>query len=90
MAEIQYLTCPMCGMNKPLRKYVEGDLKLTDIDVETLSFIQIREGGGRGSGFRRIGGLTIDEVKQMPEYQELLEQLREQCNKIIESLLSLS
>ena len=86
MAQVEYLTCPICTFNRPLRKYVEGDLKLTDTDVETLLFIQVREGGGRGSGFRRIGGLTIDEVKQDPQYSELLEQLREQCTKILEVL----
>jgi len=86
--EALYMACPMCSMNRSLKKYLNGEVSFTDTDLGTFKVLVTRVGGGLGSGFFRMDekSYTLYEMKAMPEYQELLEQLKEQARKILEVL----
>lgn len=46
--KVLYLTCPLCGLNRPLKTY-KGS---TQFQVKPdYAIIQVRYGGGRGIGF---------------------------------------
>lgn len=87
-SEVMYFSCPLCGFNRPLNKYLSGDVKFINIDLDRFNVLVTRVGGGLGSGFFRVDekSFLLREVKQMPEYRELLDQLKEQCTKILEVL----
>jgi hypothetical protein len=72
MAEIIYVVCPMCGLNRPLEKKgtnaiarglpikeIKGRIRFDQIDLESGYILQIRErpsGPERIQRFRRGGG----------------------------------
>ena len=86
--EVHYWACPMCGCNRPLRKYESGEVSMTNIDLNRFHVLVTRVGGGLGSGFFRIDekSLTLPELVDGAEYQELLEQMKEQGEKILKAL----
>ena len=45
---VLYLTCPLCGLNRPLSSYKGSATFQVKPDY---AIIQVRYGGGRGSGF---------------------------------------
>jgi len=59
------------------------------LDPGTAPFIDIREtGGGRGFGFRRIieECLTLAQAMGTEEYRDLVEQVRQQCHRILKAI----
>lgn len=76
---ILYLTCPLCGLNRPLKTY-KGDTKF-QIKPD-YAIIQVRYGGGRGVGFF----LSQDESIKLEElrgtYPEVLENLKHQIAEL--------
>ena len=78
---VEYFVCPMCMFNRPYRKYSEGRVNLTDIPVNDLFVLQVRSGGGRGSGFFRIDGesLRLEDMKGDPKYNSFLQQIKARC-----------
>ncbi len=100
MAEGYWVVCPLCGLNRKLHKtggYAErykkpltkkkGETRFDRLSPESAPFIDIREtGGGRGTGFPRIGQLTLEEVKDNPLYSDLVKQIVEQSKKVLEIL----
>ena len=98
--ERTFLCCPMCAMsrkfdksgheaerqNKPLDT-IKGRAHFGKFDIDDSFLIQVRNcSGSRGSGFPVIGGYTLDQVKNMPEYQELIMELKDTCQRILEAL----
>lgn len=53
-------------------------------DLDTLGFIQIREEGGRGSGFRTVKEYPL--VSVAGQYPEVVETLRKRVN-VLKDLL---
>ena len=86
--EALYMACPMCSMNRSLKKYLNGEIRFTDTDLGTFKVLVTRIGGGLGSGFFRMDekSYTLDEMKAMPEYQDILQQIKEQAQNILEAL----
>ncbi len=86
--EVRYMVCPLCGMNKSLKKYLSGQIAFTNIDFGRMHIVQVRRGGGRGRGFYldRDSSLLISEIKDDPEYQAILQQIIEQCKNILREL----
>lgn len=70
---IEYAVCPCCGKNKMISFNTNG-LDWVDYDLQTMEFIQVREGGGktgtgkkgrgqgRGIGFPKVDSMTLAEA----------------------------
>lgn len=110
MAEVIYIVCPLCGMNRVLEKKgtgaiargvtiteIKGRIRFDHIDLATAPIVQIRERAegpektkrmrrGGGSGFVFKEGFTLNEVKDNPEYQDLIEQVKLTARNILEIL----
>lgn len=94
------VTCPLCGMNrvlekkgsraiiehKPLTKGIKGRIRFDHIDLEKAFIVQFKERREKGRGFPTVGGLTLEEMKQNPEYQDLIEQMKFQLQRILDKL----
>jgi len=110
MAEVVYITCPLCGMNRVLEKKgssamarglpitdVKGRIRFDIVDLEKGHIVQVREreagpepkkrlkrGGGPGFVFRR--GFTLEQIKNNPDYADLIDQIIQTCQAIIQIL----
>lgn len=94
-SEFHYVICPMCSMNRILnksgiiasRKGKSGTASFSNYNFGI--FIQSRRNaGGRGGGFYLDEGSSIswEDAKSMPEYQDLFEEIKNQCKRILEEL----
>ena len=84
-SRIEYLTCPLCGRNRPLKMWN----KQTAFEVKPdYAIIQIRYGGGRGSGFV----LSLEESTKLEdlerEYPEVYSNLKAEVEKLHKLLFS--
>lgn len=110
MAEVIYIMCPMCLMNRVLDKKgsvaiargltiseIKGRIRFDQIDLNEAPIVQVRErkegserarrmrrGGGTGFVFKR--GLTLDEMKDDPKYQDLIKQMKTTAGEILRRL----
>ena len=86
--EVRFLVCPMCGMSKSLNKYLSGQYAFTNINFNRMHIIQVRRGGGKGSGFYKdeSRSLLLDDVKNDPQYADIFEQIKRQCRRILKEL----
>ena len=97
-----FVSCPLCCMSRKLdrtgswakaqRKYdttepPKGRSRFGRFDLDDGRLIQIRNcSGSRGSGFPVIGGYTIEEMKAMPEFAEVLEELKQAARNLLAKL----
>jgi hypothetical protein len=84
--KVLYLTCPLCGLNRPLSSY-KGEARF---EVKpSYAIIQARYGGGRGIGFFLVPeeSITLSELKAI--YPEVLENLKEQVFLLYELMRKL-
>ena len=76
---------------------IKGRIRFDHMDLEKANIIQIRERRrgkedkprlrrGGGPGFQMVGGLTLAELKDKPEYLDLREQMLETAHRIINVL----
>lgn len=110
MAEIIYIACPLCGMNRVLEKKgtgaiargltireIKGRVRFDHIDLAAAPIVQVREREegpepkrrlrrGGGSGFVFKEGLTLNEIKDNAEYQDLINQIKSTAGRILEIL----
>jgi len=100
LVEREFLCCPVCAMSRKLEKsgreakrrnkevdIIKGRAHFGNFDLDDSFLIQRRDcSGSRGSGFPLIGGYTLEQVKDMPEYQELVAELRQTCQNILAKL----
>ena len=98
MAEGYWIVCPFCGLSRKIKKtgayarrygkeiiMEKEEVRLDKLDPENAVFIDARETGlGRGRGFPRINELclTLKEIKNLPEYQDFINQIKNQIQKI--------
>jgi len=80
-ARVLYLTCPLCGLNRPLETY-KGSSKFQV--KPDYAIIQVRYGGGRGIGFFLNEGESVKLPELRSAYPEVLENLREQIQELYE------
>lgn len=106
MAEVIYITCPLCGMNRVLEKTgasaiargltitdIKGRIRFDHMELSDASIVQVREsregpeprrrlrrGGGTGFVFKE--GLTLKEMRDSREYDDLVEQILSQIASI--------
>ena len=84
-ARIEYLTCPLCGRNRPLIMWG----KQTRFEVKPdYAIIQVRYGGGRGVGFF----LSLEESTNIEdlerEYPKVYENLKGEIELLYNLLFS--
>jgi len=84
MIDDRWLICPLCGWGKKY-KTEKKTKSLNVVDPESGPFIDHRDlSGGRGSGFARIYVELLEDIKNNPEYEELIDGLRDNCLKILD------
>lgn len=90
MKQMDYVGCPVCGMNKVtysagrVSKGKPANLKWADFDVRTMEFVQVREGGGRGSGFHKVSAMTLeDAIAQGGAYLAVAKEIGVQLQKAV-------
>ena len=82
--EFYYFKCPVCGFTRDVNKYKTGMVNLKNINLKTYQIYQIRKGGiGHGGGFHRVSGKTLEEMTKEAEFQDFIQQVREQCKKVL-------
>lgn len=110
MAEVIYISCPLCGMSRVLEKtgasaiargriidQVKGRIHFDHMDLDNAFIVQVRErksgkepnkrvGRGGGTGFQLQSGFTLEQMKDKPEYSDLVEQLKVSANHILSVL----
>lgn len=79
---VEFLTCPLCGFNRPLETYKGGAKFQVRPDY---AIIQVRYGGGRGSGFflSLEESTKLDKLKE--SYPDIYLNLKEQVDKLHEA-----
>jgi len=97
MAQVIYIVCPLCGYNFPLEKKgtnarikgipltkIKGRFRFDKVPVGEAIFEDVREGGGRGSGYVRIHTRTLKQILQEKDeqYKDIIQQLYTQSKKI--------
>ncbi len=82
--EDRWLVCPFCGWGKKYKTARQTNT-LDRVELTTGPLIDHRDiSGGRGSGFPRTHVETLQDIKDRPEYKELINGLRMQCLHILE------
>lgn len=78
---VLYLTCPLCGLNRPLDTY-KGR---ADFEVKPdFAIIQVRYGGGRGRGFFLSEDESVNLEGLKEEFPEVFDNLKEEIEKLYE------
>ena len=76
---------------------IKGRIRFDHMNLVDAPIVQIRERAegpeekrrmrrGGGSGFVLIGGLTLEQMRDDPEYQDLVEQMKSTANEILKAL----
>ncbi|MBA7469150.1 hypothetical protein ES707_04416 [subsurface metagenome] len=110
MAEVIFIACPWCGMNRVLEKTgagaiargltitdIKGRIRFDHMDLGKAIIVQIRERApgpetrkrlrrGGGTGFPLVGGLTLQEMKDSPDYTDLIEQMKATATEVLSIL----
>lgn len=110
MAEVIFISCPLCGMSRVLEKTgagaiaqglsitaIKGRIRFDHMDLSNATIVQVRErkGGpetkrrlrrGGGTGFPLIGGLTLQEMRDSPNYTDLIEQMKATATEVLRIL----
>ena len=86
-ARIEYIACPLCCQNRTITKHDKGRVRFDQLDFNRF-ILQVRYGGGSNSGFyiNEAESKTFDEIKDDPEYADLIEQIKATCIKVLERL----
>jgi len=77
--KVLYLTCPLCGLNRPLESYKGRAAFEVKPDY---AIIQVRYGGGRGIGFFLSQGESIKLEELKEQYPEVLRNLKAQAEEL--------
>lgn len=85
---VKQFVCLLCGLNRVVDKREKGRISFDRVDLNNGLILQERAGGGRNSGFYmdRSRSLTLPEIVGLPEYQDLIGQIRSKCKEILEVL----
>ncbi len=76
---VLFLTCPLCGLNRPLSSYKGTASFQVKPDY---AIIQVRYGGGKGIGFFLDQEESINLQELAKHYPDVLENLKEQVSQL--------
>jgi hypothetical protein len=81
---VEYVTCPLCGLNRVLDKHAKGRVRWDTVDPETALILQVRCGGGWGSGFYldEERSMTFEKMVRVPEHRAMVVAIRDQAARI--------
>lgn len=97
---ILFISCPLCGMQRPLNKKgsvatmkgkklekgVKGIQHFNRIDVGKHQVVRECACLGRGKGFPRVAGLTLEQLRTEPAFEWVKDELVDQCREILVQL----
>lgn len=96
---MEYQQYPLCGWGRPLEKkgsrailagkkisMIKGRIRFDKVDPRVRPFIDVRESLGRGKGWPRKSFFPLSAMEIKPEYNDLTEQIKGQCELILEVL----
>lgn len=89
MKDDRWVVCPLCGRGRKLLPGNKGQVSFSSVDPKTAPCMDFRDiSGGYGSGFPRIGTMSIEEMKQSGDtrYMELLAEIKGQAERIVEAI----
>ena len=96
MVKVEYCVCPMCGRNRVVKTEKKGRIKWDLVEPLTAKILQVREQhprvkGGKCEGFTTVESdcLMLEEMKDNPEYQDIIDGIKNQTLKLVETLLKL-
>jgi hypothetical protein len=96
---ILFISCPLCGMQRPLNKKgsvatakgkklekgVKGIQHFNRVNLDKHTVV--REcaclGYGKGKGFQKVKGLTLEQIKDEPAFAWVKAELEDQCREIL-------
>lgn len=83
-----YIVCPLCGHNRPVNVKNKGRIHFDSVDLSGGFILLIRKGGGRIRGWftDETESQTLPQLKKNPKYADIVDQILEQCRKIVEAL----
>jgi len=82
--EATFLTCPLCGLNRPLKMWKKD----TRFNVKPdYAIITVRKGGGRRIGFFRLEDRDVKLADLWEKYPEVWENLFENVNLLHDLLM---
>lgn len=102
MGRIEYVVCPFCMHNLPVKHPVHGIRRYDIFDIDNDFFIQVRVGGGKkagtgakgrgkapGSGFHLVEeeSKKFDEVVGDPTYEPIIESMRTQLIRLVRKFM---
>ena len=81
------LSCPLCGWSRVIETR-SGRIRFDKLDLQNGEVYQVRYGGGRGSGFYKDStqSRSLPQVMKDPSLKDLIDQIRDQCTAILETL----
>lgn len=81
------LSCPLCCWSRVIDTRA-GRIRFDKLDLVNGDIYQVRYGGGRGSGFYKdpTQSRTLPQIKNDPNLQDLLQQIKNQCTAILKAL----
>lgn len=80
---------------RPLDHGLKGRIRFDHMDLDSALIVQVRErrsgpenrkGRGGGGGFAIVDGMTLKAMKENPEYEDLVTQLKGKLHEILEIL----
>ena len=80
-ARVEFLTCPLCGLNRPLQRWGRP----TRFQVRPdYAIIQVRYGGGRGMGFflSENESTKLEDLRRT--HPEIFDNLKDEITKLYE------
>lgn len=79
--QVVLFVCPLCAKASALKVFER------DFDIATLELLDVRRTGGKGSGFyREYTQGTLQELRDDPEYKQVIQLIRDRCNEILQEL----
>ena len=94
--KVEYCVCPLCGRNRVIEAKEKGRIKWDHVEPLESKLLQVREQhprvlGGKSEGFTIVESecLTLEEMKRNPEYDDMVQGIKDQTLRIVQALLKL-
>jgi len=85
---MESFVCPLCALNRPVTIKSGERVKFDKVDLEEAIILQVRYAGGLSSGFpvSHEESMTLEQIIESNEYNDIIEQIKEKCEEILEKI----